>query len=75
MTYNHAFTLAFAVGGSKHEKWEDALNDPDEKPAIIDALKHRIMEFERNNAEYVEALEGFDTYDEGSHGSDPSNEE
>lgn len=65
MTYNHAFTLAFAVGGSKHEKWEDALNDPSEKPAILHALKHRIMEFERNNAEYVEALEGFDTYEEG----------
>lgn len=71
MTYNHAFTLAFAVGGSKHERWEDALNDPDEKPAIIEALYRRVRDLDRNNAEFVEALDGFDTYDEDFHGFDP----
>lgn len=69
-TYNHAFTLGFAVGGSKHEKWEDALNDPTEKPMIIGALLRRIREFDTNNAEYIEALEGFDTYQEDFTGFD-----
>lgn len=67
-TYNHAFTLAFAVGRSKHENWYDALKDPSEKPAIIDALYRRVRDLERNNAEYLEALEGFDTYDESLYG-------
>ena len=74
-TYNHAFTLGFAVPGSKHEKWEDALNDPSEKPAVIEALYRRVRELEANNAEYIEALEGFDTYDEDFHGFDSSEEE
>ena len=64
MTYNHAFTLAFAVPGSKHEQWEDALKDPEEKPAVIKALYERIRLLEANDAEYQEALEGFDTYEE-----------
>lgn len=65
-TYNHAFTLAFAVGGSKHERWEDALSDPTEKTMIIEALLRRVREFDRNDAEYQEALDGFDTYEESS---------
>lgn len=64
MTYNHAFTLAFAVPGSKHEDWWDALKDPEEKQAVIAALYKRIRMLEDNDAEYVEALEGFDTYEE-----------
>lgn len=63
-TYNHAFTLGFAVPGSKHEKWEDALNDPSEKSAVITALYARVRDLDRNNDEYVNALEGFDTYEE-----------
>lgn len=63
-TYNHAFTLAFAVPGSKHEQWWDALQDPTEKPAVIKALYERIRLLEDNDAEYQEALEGFDTYEE-----------
>ena len=74
-TYNHAFTLGFAVPGSKHEKWEDALNDPLEKPAVIDALYRRVRDLERNNAEYIEALEGFDTYEESFTGFDSPEEE
>lgn len=64
MTYNHAYTLAFAVAGSKHANWLDALQDPTEKPAIIEALYKRIRLLESNDAEYVEALDGFDTYEE-----------
>lgn len=64
MTYNHAFTLAFAVSGSKHADWTDALQDPDEKPSIIEALKERILLLESDDTEYQEALEAFDTYEE-----------
>jgi len=64
MTYNHAFTLAFAVAGSKHADWWDALRDPTEKSAVIKALHERIRLLEANDAEYQEALEGFDTYEE-----------
>lgn len=64
MTYNHAYTLAFAVAGSKHADWVDALKDPEEKPAVIKALYERIRLLESNDAEYQEALEGFDTYEE-----------
>lgn len=74
-TYNHAFTLGFAVPGSKHERWEDALNDPSEKQAVIDALYRRVRDLDRNNAEYIEALEGFDTYEESFHGFDSPEEE
>ena len=64
MTYNHAFTLTFAVSGSKHVQWRDALKDPKEKPAVIKALYERIRLLEANDAEYQDALEGFDTRNE-----------
>lgn len=64
-TYNHAFTLGFAVPGSKHENWVDALKDPTEKHAVIGALLSRVEQLVENNQEYIEALEGFDTYEEG----------
>ena len=64
MTYNHAFTLAFAVPNSKHREWWEALADETEKPAIIEALLQRVKMLETNHAEYLEALEGFDTYEE-----------
>lgn len=66
MTYNHAFTLAFAVPGSKHQDWWNALSDPTEKSAVIGALYERVRMLEANDAEYREALEGFDTYEEES---------
>lgn len=65
-TYNHAFTLAFAVPGSKHADWLDALQDPDEKPAVIAALKERVRLLETDDTEYREALDGYDTYDEAT---------
>ena len=72
-TYNHAFTLGFAVPGSHYEKWEDCLAN--EKDKVIKALLLRIADFTTNNAEFLEANEGFDTYDENFTGFDDSDEE
>lgn len=62
MTYNHAFTVGFAVPGSKYEKWDDCLvNEMDE---VLLALERRIKELRSNKNEYVEAVDGFDSYEE-----------
>lgn len=61
-TYNHAFTLAFAFPKSEYENWEDALKN--EKEFIIGALIGRVNELLANNDEFLEALEGFDTFEE-----------
>ena len=62
MTYNHAFTVAFAVPASEHEDWVAALAN--EKDKIIEALEHRLQMLKANDQEFIEALEGFDTYEE-----------
>jgi hypothetical protein len=59
--YNHAFDLAFAVPQSQYEDWFDCLKN--EKGMVINALQKRIRELFENN-EYLEAMSGFDTYDE-----------
>lgn len=61
-TYNHAFTLAFAFPKSAYENWEDALKN--EKEFIIGALISRVNVLLTNNDEFLEALEGFDTFEE-----------
>jgi hypothetical protein len=59
--YNHAFDVAFQVPDSKYEDWYDCLKH--EKQEVINALQRRIRElFEAK--EYLEAISGFDTYDE-----------
>ena len=65
-TYNHAFTLGFAVPHSSHGDWEKCLRY--EKEKVISALLKRVAELMDNNAEFMEALDGFDTYDEELHG-------
>jgi hypothetical protein len=72
-TYNHAFTLGFAVPGSHHEKWEDCLAN--EKDKVIQALMLRVAELTNNTNEFLEALDGFDTYDENFTGFDSEEEE
>jgi hypothetical protein len=62
MTYNHAFTVAFAVPASEYEDWSDSLTN--EKDKIISALERRIQMLKDNDAEFMEALDGFDTYEE-----------
>lgn len=61
-TWNHAYSLAFAVSGSHYEDWEEAMKN--EKDFIIEALLRRVKEIRGNNFEFMEALEGFDTYEE-----------
>lgn len=61
-TYNHAFTLGFAVPTSEYEDWLDCLKY--EKSKVVHALLRRIFHLEKNNAEFLEAIEGFDTYQE-----------
>jgi hypothetical protein len=62
MTYNHAFTIGFAVGQSKYDDWADCLAN--EKELVIKALEARIAELKSPSSEYPEALDGFDTYEE-----------
>jgi hypothetical protein len=71
-TYNHAFTLGFAVPGSRCEDWEDCLKN--EKDKVIQALMLRVAELTNNTNEFLEALDGFDTYDENFTGFDSSEE-
>lgn len=62
MTYNHAFTIGFAVGQSEYDDWADCLAN--EKELVIKALEARIAELKSPSSEYSEALDGFDTYEE-----------
>jgi hypothetical protein len=60
--YNHAFSIGFAVGGSSYEDafecWEN------ERDAVIRALLARVVQLKANNAEYLEAFDSWDTYEE-----------
>jgi hypothetical protein len=62
MTYNHAFTIGFAVGQSEYDDWADCLAN--EKELVIKALEARVAELKSPSSEYPEALDGFDTYEE-----------
>ena len=62
MTYNHAFTIGFAVGQSEYDDWADCLAN--EKDLVIKALEARVAELKSPSSEYPEALDGFDTYEE-----------
>ena len=54
--------MAFAVPNSQYEDWYDCLKH--EKQAVINALQKRVREvFEAG--EYLEAIGGIDTYEEG----------
>ncbi len=62
MTYNHAYTLGFAVPESEYEDWEDCLRY--EKAKVIHSLLRRVAELVNNDQEFMEALDGFDTFEE-----------
>ena len=62
MTYNHAFTIGFAVCQSEYDDWAECLAN--EKELVIKALEARIAELKSPSSEYPEALDGFDTYEE-----------
>jgi hypothetical protein len=62
MTYNHAFTIGFAVGQSEYDDWAECLAN--EKELVIKALEARVAELKSPSSEYPEALDGFDTYEE-----------
>lgn len=61
--FNHAFSLGFAVAGSQYENPDDALHN--EKDKIICALLTRVQELIGDTAEFKQACEPFDTYEEG----------
>ena len=61
--YNHAFDLGFAVVNSEHSDWYEWLKH--EKQAVLNALQKRTREI-FSEGEYLEALSGFDTYEEES---------
>ena len=62
MTYNHAYTIGFAVPESNYEDWQDCLRH--EKEKVISAMIKRIWLLLDNDQEFMEALEGFDTFEE-----------
>ena len=62
MAYNHAFTVAFAVPASEYEDWSESLAN--EKDKIITALERRLQLLRDDDQEFMEALEGYDTYEE-----------
>jgi hypothetical protein len=62
MTYNHAYTIGFAVPESEYEDWEDCLRH--EKAKVISAMIKRIWLVMDNDQEFMEALDGFDTFEE-----------
>ena len=62
MTYNHAFTIGFAVGQSEYDDWAECLAN--EKELVIKALEARIAELKLPSSDYPEAIDGFDTYEE-----------
>jgi hypothetical protein len=62
MTYNHAYTIGFAVPESNYEDWEDCLRY--EKAKVISAMIKRIWLVMDNDQEFMEALDGFDTFEE-----------
>lgn len=62
MTWNHAFSLGFAVSGSHYE--DDALTIQNEKDLVIGALLERVAQIIRDD-ELEEALNmAFDSYEE-----------
>jgi len=61
-TFNHAFSIGFAVPESRFE-------DPDqcwvhETDAVIAALLKRVAGLLADRSEYMEACDPFDTYEE-----------
>ena len=61
-TYNHAYTLAFAVSGAIYSDPTETLDREVDK--VIEALLKRVAELVANKQEYLEALDAFDTYEE-----------
>lgn len=61
-TFNHAFTIAFEVKGSDFEDWEQCLIK--EKEKVINALVARMEDIALNNDEFLQAVEGFDSFEE-----------
>ena len=55
MTYNHAFTIGFAVGNSQYDDWADCLAN--EKELVIAGLEARIAQLKSPSSEYPEALD------------------
>ncbi len=62
-TYNHALDLAFEVSGSEYEDWYECLKH--EPMKVLEALIKRAENiFNSPSQEYLEAITGFDTYEE-----------
>ena len=61
-TYNHAYSLAFSVAGSSYRDPDEAMRKEVDK--VIEALLKRVAELVSDNSEYLEALEGWDTFEE-----------
>lgn len=61
MTYNHAYSLGFAVPGSKYENPDDCLQH--EPQLVLKGLLKRFADL-LDPQEMREACEGFDTFEE-----------
>lgn len=61
-TYNHAYTVAFAVGNARYSDPYETIDKEVDK--VIEALLKRVAELVSDKREYLEAIEAFDTYEE-----------
>jgi len=61
-TYNHAYSISFAVPNCESPDSQDAWNKESDK--VIAALLTRIAGLLANRTEYFEAFDGWDTYEE-----------
>ncbi len=59
--YNHAFSVNFEVPDSSYENWDDCLLE--EKDKVFASFFKRMVDLFKNG-EYLEAMEGFDTYEQ-----------
>jgi hypothetical protein len=62
MTYNHAYSLGVAISGSQYASPDDCVKH--EPMLVISALLLRVAEMTKNYEEMIEAMEGYDSYEE-----------
>lgn len=60
-TYNHAYSLGFAVSGSKYESPDECVQH--EPMLVLEGLLVRVIQL-LDHSEMREACDGFDTYEE-----------
>lgn len=61
-TYNHAYSVSFALSGSNNADPNVAMRE--EKNRVVAALLAKVSQLLSDEREYRETIEGWDTYEE-----------